>query len=139
MDKCEEEKCEETERNKERIRKSRANKSEEEKNEELKQTRARVELFRSKRSWEEWKADCAADKERKESEQKDALVTEFEKIYLKHQKRDRRNKISGKEKLMENLNSKKGMSLFHNEGRLRQFKEKNKQKYRLNNGLEKLH
>ena len=68
--------------NRERIRRSRANKSEEEKHEELKQTRAGVKLFRSERSFEGWKTDCEADRERKgrESEQKDILVTEFEKI-----------------------------------------------------------
>ena len=37
-------------------------------NEELKQTTARVKLLRSKTSWEEWKADCEADKERQERE-----------------------------------------------------------------------
>ena len=48
----------------------------------------------------------------------------MKKINLKHQNRDRRGKRSGKEKLMENLNSKKGMRLFRKEGRLKQYKER---------------
>ena len=65
-----------------------------------------------------------AERKEGESEHKDALVTEFEKINLKHQNRDRRGKRSGKEKLMENLNSKKGMRLFRKEGRLKQYIER---------------
>ena len=97
---------EELRRNKERIRKSRANKSEEEKNEELRKNRERIRKLRANKSEEEWKADCEADRERKEreSEKKDTLVKEFEKIYSKHQKRDKRSKRSGNEKLLENLN-----------------------------------
>ena len=119
---------EELRRNKERIRKSRANKSEEEKNEELRKNRERILKLRANKSEEEWKADCEADRERneRESEKKDTLVKEFEKIYSKHQKRDKRSKRSGKEKLLENLNSKKGMSLFRGEGRLKQLKERDK-------------
>ena len=66
------------------------------------------------------------EEEKNEGEQKYALVTEFEKICSKHQKREWRTKRNGKEKLIENLNSKKGMRLFREEGRIKQFKERNK-------------
>ena len=47
--------------------------------------------MRANKSEEEWKADCEADRERKEreSEKKDTLVKEFEKIYSKHQKEEK--------------------------------------------------
>lgn len=114
--KSEEEKNEELRKNRERKIESRANKCEEEKFEEMERNKERIRKFRANKSEEERKERAR--------EQKDALVTEFERISLKHQKRDWRKKRNGKEKLMENLKSKKGMRLFREEGRLKQFKER---------------
>ena len=86
---------EELRRNKEEIRKSRANKSEEEKNEELRKNKERIRKYRANKSEEETIEELRKNRERirksraerkeGESEHKDAWVTEFEKINLKNQ------------------------------------------------------
>ena len=121
-------KNEELRKNRERKRKSQAEKNEEEKFEEMERNREKMRKYRANKSEEEKNEELRKDRERKEreSEQKDALLTEFEKINLKHQKREWRTKRNGKEKLIENLNSKRGMRLFHDEGRLKQFKNRGK-------------
>ena len=88
--------------------------------------RERKKDERDRKTFEEWKADCEADKVRKkyEREQRDESINDFEKISLKHQKRDNRKERTGKEKLMQNLESKKGMRLLREKGRLKDFKER---------------
>ena len=54
-------------------------------------------------------------------------MKEYEKILCKHQRRNLRSKRSGKDKLKENLRSKKGMRLLCEEGRLLPFTERIRQ------------
>ena len=58
---------------------------------------------------------------------KDEKEVEFERLSSKHRIRTLRNQRTGKEKLKQNLMSKKGMRLFREEGRLKAYKDRMKQ------------
>ena len=66
------------------------------------------------------------DKERRREarNKQDIEMKEYGKVLYKHQRRSLRSKRSGKEKLKENLRSKKGMRLLREEGRLLPYTER---------------
>ena len=58
---------------------------------------------------------------------KNEKEVDFERLSSKHRIRTLRNQRTGKEKLKQNLMSKKGMRLFREEGRLKAYKDRMKQ------------
>ena len=95
-------------------------------NEEREKANERRRMLRANKSEEEKKKVCEVDKDRKKKERdsRGEVVKEFEKISFKHKKRKIRNEKTCKEKLQENLKSKKGMRLLREEGRLREYTER---------------
>ena len=81
----------------------------------------RMNLLRQGKSFEDREKDCDLDKQRKKTknDMKNEIEKEFEKISLKHEKRKARDQRNGREKLQQNLKSKKGMRVFREEGRLK--------------------
>ena len=70
----------------------------------------------------------AADRARKRKhiENMDEVEREFMKINFKHKKRTLRQQRTGKQKLEQNLKAKRGMRLFREEGRLKDYEQRAK-------------
>ena len=95
----------------------------------LDKERKKEERDEIKNDFDNWKDRCGADKERKREERshQDETEKEYETIFKKHNTRKLRIHRSGKEKLEQNLKSKKGMRLLCEEGPLIQYKERQDQ------------
>ena len=95
----------------------------------LDKERKKEERDEIKNDFDNWKDRCGADKERKREERshQDETEKEYETIFKKHNTRKLRIHRSGKEKLEQNLKSKKGMRLLREEGPLIQYKERQDQ------------
>ena len=107
----------------------RARQTEEEKTKCNEADKLRKRKQRAKRTEEERKKDCEADRERK-NKQKGNISDEesdFGRIMGKHRKRELRMSRTGKQKLLENLKSKKGMRILNEEGRLHEYEIRGKQ------------
>ena len=98
-------------------------------NEYKEKANERRRMLRANKSEDGKKKECELDRDRKKKERdsRGEVLKEFENISFKHEKRKIRNLRTGKEKLCENLKSKKGMRLLREEGRLRDNKERIKQ------------
>ena len=112
-----------------RIKEKRANQTEVERQKERDDLRERMRKLRSRKSVE----DIAIDNEKakqgmresrsKQSEDK-RQIKEYIKIVEKHKKRDSRDRRSGKEHLVQNLQSKKGMRMLKSGGRQYDFQRR---------------
>ena len=88
--------------------------------------RERGRQERANMSLEKWKAEKRIDRGRKkyEKERKSEIDIDFEKLSIKHKKRVLRSVRTGKKKLTENLQAKKGMRIFREEGRLKPYADR---------------
>ena len=95
----------------------------------LEKERKREERDELKKDVEKWKDACDADNERKREEKshQSETETEYQRISKKHKTRKIRIQRSGKEKLQQNLKSKKGMRLIREEGRLIEYSDRHEQ------------
>ena len=122
-----EEKKADTEEAKKRMILYRSKRNDEQRGEECDLERERKTEERNERSVEKWQEDCRLDTKRKKDKggAKEEIEKDFERINQKHKKRQSRSQRDGKAKLQQKLKAKKGMKLFRNEGRLRDYMEKN--------------
>ena len=121
-----EEKQEENIKARERMRNLRAKKTDEEKCEESKEAKERMRKLRAKKTDDEKceESQEAREKMRKLRVEEPLEKKEYKLIAQKHKRREARKQMSGKEHLIQNLHAKKGMNIFKEEGRIRNFERR---------------
>ena len=95
----------------------------------LEKVRKRDKRDENKKDVDKWKDMCAADTERKKEERsrQNDIEKDYEKLNKKHKQRTLRIQRSGKEKLQQQLQSKKGMRLLREQGRLTKYSDRQDQ------------
>ena len=127
-----ERKYDEKNANKERIRNKRENQTEEEKIGEIKALKERMAKLRANQTDEEKEFEKEKDMRRKQKirSNKSFEDIKYENVIKRLKMRKARKEQTGKEHLTKNLEAKKGMRLFNNEGRLRDFSKRLKKTHK---------
>ena len=127
-----ERKYDEKNANKERIRNKRENQTEEEKIGEIKALKERMAKLRANQTDEEKEFEKEKDMRRKQKirSNKSFEDIKYENVIKRLKMRKARKEQTGKEHLTKNLEAKKGMRLFSNEGRLRDFSKRLKKTHK---------
>jgi hypothetical protein len=127
---CKVQKYNEQEENRKRIRSIRAHQTTEEKGRENDKAKARMAALRSTKTDEEKEINQEEARERMEKLRIEKSIedSDYERVIKRHKMREVREKYTGKEHLVKNLEAKKGMQLLNQEGRLRKFTRRESEK-----------